>query len=109
MKSATATVCDFEEALSQQDNNTYLLRLYVSGASPNSMQAITNIKRICQQYLAGRHQLDVVDVYQQPQLAAQEQVVAAPMLVKKLPLPLRRLIGDLSNTKQALYSLGLTS
>ena len=85
------------------------LRLYVAGQTPKSVQAITNLKRICEEHLAGRHQLEVVDIYQQPELAAQEQVVAVPMLIKRLPLPLRRLIGDLSNTTQALCSLGVTT
>jgi circadian clock protein KaiB len=85
----------------------YVLRLYVSGASPKSLEAIKNIKRICDVNLAGRHQLEVVDIFQQPERAALDQVVAAPMLVKHLPLPLRRLIGPLSNARQVLQILEL--
>jgi circadian clock protein KaiB len=85
----------------------YILRLYVSGASPKSVEAIKNLKSICDDNLAGRHALEVVDIYQQPDRAARDQIVAAPMLVKHQPLPLKRLIGTLSNTPQVLRALGL--
>jgi len=99
----------FEQALSEQGEQLYILRLYVSGSSPKSIEAITNINSICKEHLRGRYELEVVDIYQQPELATEEQVVAAPMLVKKLPPPFRRLIGDLSNTSQTLRSLGLST
>ena len=85
----------------------YTLRLYVTGSSPRSVRAITNVKRICEEHLKGRYTLQVVDIYQQPALAAGEQVIAAPTLIKKLPAPLRRLIGDMSNTDQVLFGLDL--
>jgi len=97
----------FERALSARAAQVYVLRLYVGGASPKSLEAIRNIKSLCDENLAGRHQLEVVDIYQQPERAALDQVVAAPMLVKQLPLPLRRLIGTLSNTRHVLRTLGL--
>jgi len=97
----------FERALSARAAQVYVLRLYVGGASPKFLEAIRNIKSICDENLAGRHQLEVVDIYQQPERAALDQVVAAPMLVKQLPLPLRRLIGTLWNTRQVLRTLGL--
>lgn len=97
----------FERALSARAAQVYVLRLYVGGASPTFLEAIRNIKSICDENLAGRHQLEVVDIYQQPERATLDQVVAAPMLVKQLPLPLRRLIGTLSNTRQVLRTLGL--
>lgn len=106
MKSRAESLKEFEQALSERSEQGYLLRLYVSGASPKSIQAINNIKQICEEHLPGRYELEVVDIYQQPQLAAAEQVVVAPMLVKKFPLPLRRLIGNLSNTRQVLQMLG---
>jgi circadian clock protein KaiB len=97
----------FERALTEQSREVYVLRLYVGGASPKSLEAIRNLRNICDENLAGRCQLEVVDIYQQPDRAARDQVVAVPMLVKQLPLPLRRLIGTLSNTGQILKTFGL--
>jgi circadian clock protein KaiB len=88
-------------------DETYLLRLYVTGVTPNSVRAIANLKRICEEHLQGRYQLEVIDVYQQPELAADGQIIAAPTLVKKLPLPLRRIIGDMSSSERVLQGLGL--
>ena len=85
----------------------YTLRLYITGSSPKSVRALTNLRRICEEHLKGRYDLQVVDIYQQPVLAAGEQVVAAPTLIKKLPVPLRRLIGDMSDTDQVLFGLDL--
>jgi circadian clock protein KaiB len=85
----------------------YELRLYVSGATPNSTRAVRNIKEICEQYLAGRYVLRIIDIYQQPQLAQEEQIIAAPTLVRQQPLPRRQLIGDLSNRATVLAVLGL--
>ncbi len=85
----------------------YLLRLYVTGTTRRSTNAIQNIKRICEGQLAGRYDLEVVDIYQQPSLAQGEQIVAVPTLVKKLPLPVRRLIGDLSDIEHVLMGLDL--
>lgn len=85
----------------------YHLTLYVAGNSPKSVTAIANIKIICAEHLLGRYELEVIDLYQQPQLAPVEQIVALPTLLRKLPLPLRRIIGDLSNTERVLLSLDL--
>ena len=85
----------------------YVLRLYVSGSTSKSALAIENIKRICEQHLKNRYDLEVIDIYQQPHLAREEQIVAVPTLVKRSPLPLRRLIGDLSNHKRVLIGLDL--
>jgi len=85
----------------------YLLRLYVSGSTAKSGQAIQNIKRVCEQHLKNRYDLEVIDIYQQPSLARSEQIVAVPTLIKRLPLPLRRLIGDLSNVEKVLFGLDL--
>jgi circadian clock protein KaiB len=85
----------------------YILRLYVTGLTQNSRKAIANIKKICEEHLHGRYDLEVVDIYQQPILAKGEQILAAPTLVKKLPLPLRRFIGDMSNTERILVGLDL--
>ena len=83
------------------------MRLYVSGSTGKSTQAVENIKRICEEYLKNRYDLQVIDLYQQPQLARGEQIVAVPTLIKRLPLPLRRLIGDMSNEEKVLWGLDL--
>ena len=85
----------------------YILRLYVSGSTLKSALAINNIKRICEQYLKNRYDLEVIDIYQQPNLARNEQIVAVPTLVKLLPLPLRKLIGNLSSEENVLRGLDL--
>lgn len=85
----------------------YLLRLYVAGTSPQSTRAILNIQAICEQHLKGRYQLDVIDIYQRPQLAKEEQIIAVPTLVKRLPEPLRRVIGSFSDSERVLIGLDL--
>lgn len=92
-----------------QDSQRYVLRLYVTGTTRRSMQAIANIQKICEEHLKGRYELEVVDIYQQPVLAAGEQIIAAPTLIKKLPLPLRRFIGDMTNTDRIVLGLDLVS
>ena len=86
---------------------TYVFRLYVSGSTLKSALAIENIKRICEQHLKDRYELEVIDIYQQPNLARDEQIVAVPTLIKLMPLPVRRLIGDLSNLEKVLLGLDL--
>ena len=85
----------------------YVLRLYVTGMTPRSARAVTNLRTICDEYLAGRYDLEVVDIYQQPVLTKGEQIIAAPTLIKKLPLPMRRIIGDMSNREHVLLGLDL--
>ena len=97
----------FEQSLAGPQEEGYILRLYITGMTPLSMRAIANVKIICEEYLHGRYELDVVDLYQQPQLAKGEQIIAAPTLIKKLPLPLRRIIGDMSKTERVLVGLDL--
>ncbi len=101
------SAAEFEQALVDRLNQIYVLRLYVTGVSPSSIQAITNIKQLCEQHLAGRYELEVIDLFQQPEQAAQEQIVVVPTLIKLLPPPLRRLIGNLSDTKHILERLDL--
>jgi circadian clock protein KaiB len=79
----------------------------VAGVTPNSVRAIANLKRICEEHLQGRYDLEVIDLYQQPELAEGAQIVAAPTLIKQLPLPLRRIIGDMSNSERVLVGLDL--
>src|SRR6188768_3933679 len=83
------------------------LRLYVAGQTPKSLTAFANLKKICEEHLAGRYLIEVIDLVQQPQLAAGDQIVAIPTLVRKLPEPLRRIVGDLSNTERTLVGLQL--
>ncbi len=96
----------YEQALSKAGKK-YLLRLYIAGTTPRSGRAIANIKKICEEELKGRYDLEVIDVYQQPELAAKEQIIAAPTLIKKLPLPLRKVIGDLSDKERLIVGLDL--
>jgi circadian clock protein KaiB len=84
---------------------TYILRLFVSRNSPNSARAAINIKAICEKYLKNRYELEIIDIYQHPDLASTEEIVAIPMLIKKFPLPEERMIGDLSNTDKVLKGL----
>jgi len=85
----------------------YVLRLFVTGILPNSARAVINIKTICEKYLEGRYELEIIDIYQQPALALSENIIAIPVLIKKFPLPEIRLIGDLSDTKSVLKGLSL--
>ena len=87
----------------------YILKLYVAGQSPKSVSAIANMKKLCEANLQGRYVLDVIDLYQQPQLAQGEQIIAVPTLIRKLPSPLRRIIGDMSNTERVLVGLDIRS
>ncbi|MDT8375273.1 MAG: circadian clock protein KaiB [Mariprofundaceae bacterium] len=87
----------------------YILKLYVAGQSPKSVNAIANLKNICEENLHGRYELEVIDLYQQPQLAQGDQIIAVPTLIRKLPPPLRRIIGDLSNTERVLVGLDIRS
>jgi circadian clock protein KaiB len=101
-----------QKELHQDDYNLngddiYRLRLFVTGVTPNSTRAIANLKEICETYLNGKYDLEIVDVYQQPLIAQNEQIIALPMLIKKSPLPQRRLIGDMSDTDKVLRGLNL--
>ena len=96
-----------EPASPNSDPARYVLRLYVAGITPRSARAISNIKHICEKYLPERYDLHVIDLYQQPAAAGADQIVAVPTLVKLSPLPVRRLIGDLSDTERVLSGLDL--
>jgi circadian clock protein KaiB len=91
----------------QPDGDTWNLRLYVAGQTPRSVAAFANLKRYCEQHLAGRYNIEVIDLIEQPQLAAGDQIVAIPTLVRKLPEPIRKIIGDLSNEERTLIGLDL--
>ena len=99
----------FEEALNGKRvrRAEYILRLYVTGSTPRSLKAISNLKRLCDEYLPGAYDLQVVDIYKNPDAARDEQIIAAPTLIKRLPAPLRRFVGDLSNTQKLLIGLDI--
>jgi len=90
-----------------QDNDFYVLRLYVTGASINSLRAIVNLKEICDKYIPDKYSLEIIDVYQQKSIAEQEQIIALPLLIKRFPLPEKRMIGDMSDTLKVLGGLGI--
>jgi len=98
---------EIDKLLQKGDMQTYLLRLYIAGMTDKSAQAVQNIRKICEENLKGRYELEVIDILQQPELAYQAQIIAAPTLIKKLPLPLRRLIGDMSIKERILVGLDL--
>jgi len=85
----------------------YIFHLYITGASPNSSRAITNLKNLCESFLKGKYELNIIDVYQQPHIAKGVDIIALPLLVRKLPLPERRLIGDLSDKDKVIRNLGI--
>lgn len=98
---------DQDPTASTTEPEIWSLRLYVAGQSPKSLAAFANLKKLCEEHLAGRYQIEVIDLLEHPQLAAGDQIVAIPTLVRKLPEPLRRIVGDLSNTERALVGLQL--
>ena len=97
-----------EKAMADRGSQKYLLHLYVSGLTSRSTRAIENLRKICEENLKGRYELEIIDIFQQTEAARREQIVAAPTLIKTLPLPLRRFIGDLSDTERILVGLELT-
>ena len=89
------------------DTAKYVLRLYIAGMTGRSARAVENVRKICEEHLHGRYDLEVIDIHQQPTLAKGEQIIAAPTLIKKLPLPLRRVIGDMSSRERVLLGLDI--
>jgi circadian clock protein KaiB len=98
---------DLDLTVTNLGREKYLLRLYITGSTIRSAFAITNLKKICEEYLEGRYELEVIDLYQHPGLAKGEQIIAAPTLIKKLPPPFRRIIGDMSDKEKVLLGLDL--
>jgi circadian clock protein KaiB len=98
---------EYERLLGESKTAKYLLRLYVSGTTPRSLQAIESVRAICDEHLAGRYEIQVIDVYQKPELARGRQILAAPTLVKELPPPVRKLIGDLTDVERVLKGLDI--
>jgi circadian clock protein KaiB len=108
-KKSRSTQSKRESAGAARATERYVLKLYVTGATVRSLRAIANVKGICEQYLKGRYDLEVVDIYRRPALLRRDQIVAVPTLVKKLPVPMRLLVGDLSRTDQVLQGLDLVA
>lgn len=103
------TTGDFEEALRRKETERYLLRLYIAGNNVRSQAAVENIRRICEERLKGRYDLEVIDIYQDRTGNPEDLVIAAPTLIKKLPLPLRRMVGDLREKEKVLVGLDLVT
>ena len=106
-KQRGSTTEAFERLLADGGTERYVLRLYVTGLTPRSTEAIERTKAICEEYLHGRYELEIIDIYEQPTLAKGDQIIAVPTLVRRLPLPLRRLVGDLSDKERVLLGLDL--
>lgn len=98
---------EFDQSVVGKSRDKYMLSLYITGSTSRSVLAITNLKKICEEYLKGKYELEVIDLYQNPLVAKEEQIIAAPTLIKKLPLPFRRIIGDMSNKEKVLMGLDL--
>ena len=98
---------EFEKAVLKREQSEFVLQLYVTGMTSKSTRAINNIQKLCEEHLAGRYELKIIDIYQQPKLAKEGQIIATPTLIKQLPLPLRRLIGDMSDTEKFLAGIDL--
>ncbi len=107
MKRGKTNTEEFEKAALKRDWAEYVLLLYVTGMTPKSSLAIANVQKLCEEHLAGRYELKVIDIYQQPNLAKEEQIIATPTLIKQLPLPLRRLIGNMSDPERFLTGIDL--
>ena len=98
---------EFEKGLKKAEKEEFVLRLYVTGMTARSKRAIQNIKKICEDHLKGRYNLEVIDIYREPVLAKGDQIVATPTLIKKLPVPIRKFIGEMSETEKILLGLDL--
>lgn len=94
-------------ARSARKNSLYILRLYITGSTPRAKAAVMKVKSFCEEHLKNNYELDIIDIYQQPSRAKDEQIIAAPTLIKKLPRPLQRLVGDFSSTDRVMSALGL--
>ena len=96
-----------ERAVADQGKGKYVLKLYITGMTPRSQQALRNLEKVCREHLSNNYELEVIDIYQQPNLAKGDQIIAVPTLIKQLPAPLRRLIGDLSQEDRIILGLDL--
>jgi circadian clock protein KaiB len=106
-KTTDKTAAAFEKAIADKSKLHYVLRLFVTGMSPRSQEAIANVRELCEEYLKGRYDLTVVDIYQHPLSDSENQNLAATTLIKKLPLPIRKFVGDMTKTEKILAGLDL--
>ncbi len=107
MRQSDETKRHLEKAALDRPNQRFTLRLYITGTTPASTRAIEQVRSICEEHLQGRYQLQVIDIYQTPALAKDHQIIATPTLIKELPAPLRRFIGDLSKAEKIFFGLDL--
>lgn len=98
---------EFERALEERGTEQFVLRLYIAGNSPRSQRAIENVKQICEEYLKGRCDIEIFDIYQDQTATPEDLILAAPTLIRRLPLPLRRVIGDMTEKEKILVGLNL--
>ena len=103
----TMQLSDTRQTTPSSTGQTYSLRLYVAGQTPKSVLAFTNLKQICEEHLLGRYEIEIIDLLENPQLARGDQILAVPTLVRRLPEPIKKIIGDLSNTERVLVGLDL--
>lgn len=103
----TQPLQEFEQLVTELARPKYIFRLYVAGGTSRSSQAVANVRRICEQYLPGSYELEVIDAYQQPAVTKTADVIALPTLIKELPLPPKRFVGDMSNTERIVIGLKL--
>jgi circadian clock protein KaiB len=101
------TTREFEKAVVNKSKSHFVLRLFVTGMSPRSQEAIENVRELCEEYLKDHYELEVIDIYQHPHSASENQIFAAPTLIKKLPPPLRKFVGDMTKTEKILTGLDL--
>ena len=106
MSNTPWTVSDLPQE-SADDNESWNMRLYVAGQTPKSLRALANLKKICEEYLAGKYYIEIIDLLENPQLASKDQILAIPTLIRNLPEPMRKIIGDLSNVERVLVGLDL--
>ncbi len=102
-----STTEEFEEALKRKDATRFVLRLFITGITPRSTEAIEQVRRLCEKHLKGRYELEVIDLYKDPAAAKTDQVFAAPTLIKLLPLPIRKIVGDMTREERLLAGLDI--
>ncbi|KMQ49518.1 circadian clock protein KaiB [Chitinispirillum alkaliphilum] len=106
-KRKPSTTEEFEEAIKNEDKRRFTLRLFVTGITPKSIEAINQVRSLCEEHLKGRYELEVIDLYKQPKEARTDQIFAAPTLVKLLPLPVRKIVGDMTKEEKLLAGLDI--
>jgi circadian clock protein KaiB len=106
-KRQKSTTEQFEEAIRQQDERKFVLRLFVTGITPKSLEAIDQVRKLCEEHLKGRYDLEVIDIYKEPLTAKKDQIFAAPTLIKLLPLPIRKFVGDMTREEKILAGLDI--